>query len=51
MTLPLWLRKLIRPLIPDRVMARFRLHQHSRRVRTNVDVLRSGPTERVWDIG
>ncbi len=35
---PLWVRKLIRPLIPDRVMARYRLHEHSRQVRVNVDV-------------
>jgi hypothetical protein len=33
------MRKLIRPLIPDAVMARYRLHQHSRQVRTNVDVV------------
>lgn len=36
---PMWARRLIRPLIPDSVMARFRLQQHSRQVRTNVDVL------------
>ncbi len=35
---PLWLRKLVRPLIPDAVMARYRLHEHSRQVRVNVDV-------------
>ncbi len=47
---PLWLRKLARPLIPDRVMARYRLAEHSRQVRTNVDVfLRSGdPQRRRW---
>ena len=39
MSPPLWLRKLIRPLIPDRVMARFRLAEHSRQVRSNVDVV------------
>ena len=33
------LKRLIRPLIPDRIMARYRLHQHSRQVRSNVDVL------------
>lgn len=32
-------RRLVRPLIPDRVMARYRLRQHSRQVRTNVDVV------------
>jgi glycosyltransferase involved in cell wall biosynthesis len=36
---PMWARRLIRPLIPHSVMARFRLHQHSRQVRTNVDVV------------
>lgn len=39
LNMPLWVRKLVRPLIPDRVMARFRLEQHSRLVRTNVDVV------------
>lgn len=34
-----WLKRLIRPFIPDRLMARYRLHQHSRQVRANVDVL------------
>lgn len=33
------LKRLVRPLIPDRIMARYRLHQHSRQVRSNVDVL------------
>jgi len=37
--MPMWLKRLIRPLIPDRLMARYRLRQHSRQVRTNVDVL------------
>lgn len=32
------LKRLLRPLIPDRVMARYRLHQHSRFSRSNVDV-------------
>ncbi|MCI0545214.1 MAG: hypothetical protein L0Z49_12360, partial [Actinobacteria bacterium] len=32
------LRRLIRPLIPDRVMARYRLHQHSKSSRWNVDL-------------
>jgi glycosyltransferase involved in cell wall biosynthesis len=36
---PMWARRLLRPLIPHSVMARFRLHQHSRQVRTNVDVV------------
>ncbi|HSM01049.1 MAG TPA: glycosyltransferase [Acidimicrobiia bacterium] len=35
----MWLKRLVRPLIPDRLMARYRLHQHSRQVRSNVDVL------------
>lgn len=35
----MWLKRLVRPLIPDRLMARYRLHQHSRQVRTNVDML------------
>lgn len=33
-----YLKKLIRPLIPDRLMARVRMRQHSRHVRSNVDV-------------
>ncbi len=47
---PLWVRKLVRPLIPDRVMARYRLAEHSRQVRTNVDVfLPDGdPARRRW---
>lgn len=39
MTAPLWFRRLIRPLIPDRAMAVVRLREHSRQVRTNVDVV------------
>ncbi len=39
------IKRLIRPLIPDRVMARYRLHQHSRQVRSNVDVLVATPAE------
>jgi hypothetical protein len=39
MPVPLRLRKLIRPLIPDALMARYRLHQHSQQVRTNVEVI------------
>ncbi|MEX2322687.1 MAG: glycosyltransferase [Acidimicrobiia bacterium] len=37
----MWLKRLIRPLIPDRLMARYRLRQHSRQARVNVDVLLS----------
>ncbi len=48
MRVPLPVRKLIRPLIPDRFMARFRLHQHSRQVRNNVDVLATGNAARRW---
>ena len=36
--MPPWLKRLIRPLIPNRVMARYRLAQHSRDFRVNVDV-------------
>jgi hypothetical protein len=36
--MPLWLKRLIRPLIPNRVMARYRLVQHSKDSRVNVDV-------------
>ena len=32
------LKRALRPLIPDRVMARYRLHQHSKAVRVNVDI-------------
>ncbi|HEX2029161.1 MAG TPA: hypothetical protein VHF25_14300, partial [Nitriliruptorales bacterium] len=39
MTAPLWVRRLIRPLVPDRVMVVLRLREHSRQVRTNVDVV------------
>ncbi len=40
------IRQIIRPLIPDRLMARYRLAQHSRQVRTNVDVVLTDPGER-----
>jgi glycosyltransferase involved in cell wall biosynthesis len=40
------LKRLVRPLIPDRIMARYRLQQHSRQVRNNVDVLVATPGER-----
>ncbi len=36
------LKKLIRPLVPDRLMARYRLEEHSRRSRLNVDVFLDG---------
>ena len=39
MTLPHRIKRTLRPLIPDRVMARYRLQQHSLQVRTNVDVV------------
>ena len=32
-------KRALRPLIPDRLMARYRLRQHSKAVRVNVDVL------------
>ncbi len=35
---PHWLKRLLRPLIPNRLMARYRLAQHSRYSRVNVDV-------------
>jgi len=40
------IKRALRPLIPDRVMARYRLAQHSRQVRTNVDVVLAGKGER-----
>lgn len=43
---PLWLRRAVRPLIPDRLMARFRLRQHSLQVRTNVDLFVDDPRRR-----
>jgi len=47
--LPHWIRKALRPLIPDRVMTRFRLQQQSRQSRNNVDVvLPEGRTARRW---
>lgn len=42
----MWLKRLLRPLIPDRIMARYRLHQHSRQVRVNVDVFVGSEKER-----
>jgi hypothetical protein len=42
-------RKAIRPLIPDALMARYRRHQHSRAVRTNVDIyVRDDRAARRW---
>jgi glycosyltransferase involved in cell wall biosynthesis len=38
MRLPMALKRLLRPLVPDRIMARYRLAQHSRQVRVNVDL-------------
>ena len=32
-------KRVLRPMVPDRLMARYRLHQHSKAVRVNVDVL------------
>ncbi|MGZ8754858.1 MAG: hypothetical protein ACXW15_06675 [Acidimicrobiia bacterium] len=49
MTVPLLIKKLVRPFVPDRVMARFRLAQHSRQVRTNVDIVVDDPrSARRW---
>ena len=39
-------KRALRPLIPDRVMAQYRLHQHSRAARVNVDVAIDDATER-----
>ena len=38
MSIPPSTKRLLRPLIPDRLMARYRLAQHSRSSRVNVDV-------------
>ncbi len=46
MSIPMRIKQWIRPLIPDRLMARYRLAQHSRQVRTNVDVAVADPGER-----
>ncbi len=46
---PRWVRRLLRPLIPDRLMARYRLAEYSRQVRANVDVfLPRGASRRRW---
>ncbi len=39
MKAPVWLRKLIRPFVPERLMTRLRLHEYSRQVRVNIDVV------------
>ncbi|MCJ7779201.1 MAG: glycosyltransferase [Acidimicrobiia bacterium] len=46
MNVSMRIKQFIRPLIPDRLMARYRLVQHSRQVRTNVDVVLTDPGER-----
>ena len=46
MNLTMTFKQLIRPLIPDRTMARYRLAQHSRQVRTNVNVVLNDPARR-----
>jgi len=38
------LKRIVRPLIPNRVMARYRLVQHSRHSRVNVDVFLDNPS-------
>lgn len=37
------IKRILRRLIPDRIMARYRLSQHSRQVRTNIDIFVSDP--------
>ena len=48
MTFPHRIKQTLRPLIPDRVMARYRLQQHSLQVRTNVDVVLDPARARRW---
>lgn len=36
-------KRMLRPLVPDSVMARYRRHQHSRGIRTNVDLYVEDP--------
>ena len=49
MSIPQSTRKLLRPLVPDRLMARYRLAQHSRSSRVNVDVFVDDPaTAKRW---
>ena len=46
---PMVVKKVLRPLIPNRVMARYRLSQHSRHSRTNVDLmLPEGSSAKRW---
>lgn len=43
------IKRLVRPLIPDRLMARYRLHQHSQLARSNVEVfVTSRRQARAW---
>lgn len=44
----MWLRRLVRPLIPDAVMARIRLAEHSVQARVNVEVVARGEDARRW---
>lgn len=46
MSISMAIKRSLRPLIPDRMMARYRLTQHSRQVRTNVDVVLTDPKQR-----
>lgn len=49
MTVPMWIRKTLRPLIPDPVMAVIRMARQSTEVRTNVDVaVQSRRQARSW---
>jgi glycosyltransferase involved in cell wall biosynthesis len=49
MSASMWIKQTLRPLIPDRLMARYRLTLHSRQVRTNVDVvLTEAGEQRRW---
>jgi len=36
------IKAMVRPLVPDRFVARYRLHQHSKQARSNVDVFVTG---------
>ena len=46
MSASMWAKQTLRPLVPNRLMARYRLAQHSRQVRTNVDVVLTDSGER-----
>jgi glycosyltransferase involved in cell wall biosynthesis len=49
MAIGMRVKRVLRPLIPDRLLARYRLHQHSRHSRVNVEVfLQDGKTARRW---